>query len=399
MHILEQYAVNCGAKIDKPYIFKEYIAIPFEKYIVLHAGSGMESKNYDYYDDVVSFLKPYLDKQQIHVVQIGGEKERRIKNCHHLLGTTKKQLAYIVDNSLLYFGNDTMSLHFASYFQKKIVCTSTVLYEECFYPYWSNRKDYKIINSHRNGLKPSFSNQEFPKTINLIKPEEITKEILNFLNIEINNLPKSIFRGQRSTHPIIEVSPNQIINKDTFSNFLLNIRLDYFPEFKDLNPVLQNLQTRMASIVTSEPINLEILKPFKKQINSIVYDATKALDLNFVNALNNYAIKNVIIFKSNKDEKSEDLLKQKQLELINLPNLIETVKIDNFNFNEIDIQKAVFRTNKILIHNNKFFTSRAAQIENQPSELVDSILELQLNKLSNLELLNEDMDYGYIYEY
>jgi hypothetical protein len=292
-----------------------------------------------------------------------------------------------------------MSLHFASYFQKKIVCTSTVLYEECFYPYWSDRKDYKIINSHRNGLKPSFSNQEFPKTINLIKPEEITKEILNFLNIEINNLPKSIFRGQRSTHPIIEVSPNQIINKDTFSNFLLNIRLDYFPEFKDLNPVLQNLQTRMASIVTSEPINLEILKPFKKQINSIVYDATKALDLNFVNALNNYAIKNVIIFKSNKDEKSEDLLKQKQLELINLPNLIETVKIDNFNFNEIDIQKAVFRTNKILIHNNKFFTSRAAQIENQPSELVDSILELQLNKLSNLELLNEDMDYGYIYEY
>jgi hypothetical protein len=155
----------------------------------------------------------------------------------------------------------------------------------------------------------------------------------------------------------------------------------------------------MASIVTSEPINLEILKPFKKQINSIVYDATKALDLNFVNALNNYAIKNVIIFKSNKDEKSEDLLKQKQLELINLPNLIETVKIDNFNFNEIDIQKAVFRTNKILIHNNKFFTSRAAQIENQPSELIDSILELQLNKLSNLELLNEDMDYGYIYEY
>jgi hypothetical protein len=399
MHILEQYAVNCGAKIDKPYIFKEYISIPFEKYIVLHAGSGMDSKNYDYYDDVVSFLKPYLDKQQIHIVQIGGEKERRVKNCYHLLGTTKKQLAYIIDNSLLYFGNDTISLHFASYFQKKIVCASTVLYEECFYPYWSSQKDYKIINSHRNGLKPSFSSQESPKTINLIKPEEITKEILNFLNIEINNLPESIFRGKRSAHPIIEVSPNQIINKDSFSNFLLNIRLDYFPEFKDLNPILQNLQTRTASIVTTEPINLEILKPFKKQINSIVYDVTKALDLNFVNALNNYAIKNVIIFKSNADEKSEDLLKQRQLELINLPNLIETVKIDNFNFNEIDVQKAVFRTNKILIHNNKLFTSRAAQIENQSSELVDNILELQLNKLNNIELLNEDLDYGYIYKY
>ena len=66
MHILEQYAVNCGAKIDKPYIFKEYISIPFEKYIVLHAGSGMDSKNYDYYDDVVSFLIKRIDSLSIY---------------------------------------------------------------------------------------------------------------------------------------------------------------------------------------------------------------------------------------------------------------------------------------------------------------------------------------------
>ncbi len=46
MHILEQYAVNCGVKIGKPQIIPQYFPIPFkEKYICLNAGSGMESKN------------------------------------------------------------------------------------------------------------------------------------------------------------------------------------------------------------------------------------------------------------------------------------------------------------------------------------------------------------------
>jgi hypothetical protein len=400
MHILEQYAVNCGAKISKPYIFKEYIPIPFDKYIVLHAGSGMESKNYDYYDDVVSFIKPYLDKENIKIIQVGGEKERMIKNCHYLLGSTKKQLAYIIDNSQLYFGNDTMSLHFASYFQKKIVCASSVLYDTCFYPYWSHKNDYTIINSDRNGLKPSFSKQESPKTINFIKPEKIAEKILNYLNINFDKLPKSIFRGDRSIHQIIELSPSQLIDKNTFGNFILNIRLDYFPEFNDLNPILQNLQTRPATIITNRPINLDQLKYFTKNISSIIYDITDNIDLNFISALNQNAIKNNLIFKYfNQNSMSEDLYKKRQLDLIDFPNFIEPIKINDFNFNEIDIEKAVFRTNKIFIHNNKLFTSRLAQVENQPSEIIDNIFELNLNKLTNLPMLIEDLEYGYIYTY
>jgi hypothetical protein len=398
MHILEQYAVNCGAKISKPYIFKEYIPIPFDKYIVLHAGSGMESKNYDYYDDVVSFLKPYLDKENIKIVQIGGEKERVIKNCYPLLGSTKKQLAYIIDNSQLYFGNDTLSLHFASYFQKKIVCASTVLYDACFYPYWSNKNDYTIINSHRNGYKPSFSQHESPKTINFIQPEEIVSEILKHLNISFDVLPKSIFRGDRSTHPIIELSPSQLIDKNTFNNFIINIRLDDFPDFDDLNPILQNLQTRPATIVTNRPINLDKLRSLTKNIISIIYDITDNIDLNFITALNHNAIKNNLIFKHfTENPNAEELYKQRQLELVDFPNLIDLIKINDFDFKKIDIERAVFRTNKIFIHNNQLFTSRAAQIENQPSELINGIFELEIKKLNNISLLKEDLAYGYIY--
>jgi hypothetical protein len=398
MHILEQYAVNCGVKIGKPYIFKEYVPIPFDKYIVLHAGSGMESKNYDYYDDIVSFIKPYLDKQNIKIVQIGGEKERLIKNCYHLLGTTKKQLAYIIDNSLLYFGNDTISLHLASYFQKKIVCASSVLFESCFYPYWSKKEDYTIINSDRNGLKPSFSNNENPKTINLIKAEKIAEKILNYLSIKHDNLPVSIYRGKKYIEPIIEISPSQLIDKNTFNNFILNIRLDYFPDFDNLNPILQNLQIRPSTIVTDRPINLDILKMFKKNILSIIYDVTNDINLDFLSKLNNYAIKTLLIFKK-KEKDTEEILKQRQLSIIDYPNIIEPVIINSFDFDKIDINKSIYRTNKILIHDNKLFTSRLAQIENQPSEIIDSIFELKLNKLKDLPSLNEDLDYGYIYSY
>lgn len=397
MHILEQYAVNCGVKIGQPYIFKEYIPIPFDKYIVLHAGSGMESKNYDYYDDVVSFLKPYLDKHNIHIVQIGGEKERKIKNCYYLLGSTKKQMAYIIDNSLLYFGNDTISLHLASYFQKKIVCASSVLYEECFYPYWSNKKDYVIINSHRNGLKPSFSNHESPKTINLINPEEIVKHILNYLNINFNNLPTSIYRGAKSTEAIIEIAPDQIVDKNTFNNFVLNIRLDYFPNFDNLNPILQNLQTRPATIVTNRPINLDVLKIFKKNILSIIYDVTNDINLDFISNLNNNAIKTLLIFK-NKNNNTEEQFKQRQLSVIDFPNIIEPIIYKNFDFNNVNLDNCIFRTNKIFISNNKLYTSKAAFEENQPSEIINNIFEINLNKFKNITNLNEDLDYGYIYK-
>ena len=53
MHLIEQYALSCGVKIDKPHIETSFFPVPSEKYITVHASSGMESKNYDYYDDVM----------------------------------------------------------------------------------------------------------------------------------------------------------------------------------------------------------------------------------------------------------------------------------------------------------------------------------------------------------
>ena len=81
MHLIEQYALSCGVKIDKPHIETGFYPVPVEKYITLHASSGMHAKNYDYYNDVVELLIPYLNKEKIYIIQIGQSEDQKINNC------------------------------------------------------------------------------------------------------------------------------------------------------------------------------------------------------------------------------------------------------------------------------------------------------------------------------
>ena len=77
MHILERYALSCGVKIDKPQIYTKFYPNNFGKYITLQASSGMESKNYDFYQEVVEILSPHLKQLGIEVLQIGSAKDKR----------------------------------------------------------------------------------------------------------------------------------------------------------------------------------------------------------------------------------------------------------------------------------------------------------------------------------
>ena len=60
MHLVEQYALSCGVKIDRPSIETSYFPVVPDKYITLHASNRIQSKTYDYYNDVMDLLHPYL---------------------------------------------------------------------------------------------------------------------------------------------------------------------------------------------------------------------------------------------------------------------------------------------------------------------------------------------------
>ena len=36
MHLVEQYALSCGVKIDKPAVEVNFFPLPFDKYIIIH---------------------------------------------------------------------------------------------------------------------------------------------------------------------------------------------------------------------------------------------------------------------------------------------------------------------------------------------------------------------------
>jgi hypothetical protein len=277
MHILEQYALNCGLKIGKPYIYEKYFPIPFEKYITFNPFGKFNSRKYSYWQEVIDLIFPILQKENIHIVQIGGPKEQGHNNCFHTMGQTDfNHTAFIINNSMLHFGVDSFPIHIASHFDKKIVALYCNMYASQSKPYWSNIDNIKLIQADLNGKKPSYSPEENPKTIDTIKPEQIAIEIINFLNIKEKINVETVFIGERYGQILLECIPSFILQNDIFPNMFLNIRFDYIDkiEEKDYICTLNNLNMRRCSIITDKPLIIENLLQLKDNISNIFYDIT-----------------------------------------------------------------------------------------------------------------------------
>ena len=67
MHLVEQYALACGAKIDKPYIYEKFAPLPFNNYITFSPYSK-PAKNYDYWREVLSVSYTHLTLPTIYSV-------------------------------------------------------------------------------------------------------------------------------------------------------------------------------------------------------------------------------------------------------------------------------------------------------------------------------------------
>jgi hypothetical protein len=88
MRLLDTYAVDCGATIDKPLILEAYFPLPFEKYIIFQSDTPYDSRNYAYWQDVIDFIHPVLEKLNIKIIQTGLQKERAYKKVVDLRGQT-----------------------------------------------------------------------------------------------------------------------------------------------------------------------------------------------------------------------------------------------------------------------------------------------------------------------
>ena len=79
MHYLETHAQNCGAKIDKPFIYTSFFPLPLDKYITFHSDTQGTAKNYDYLQDVINIITPALGKQGILIASTSREQLTQIR--------------------------------------------------------------------------------------------------------------------------------------------------------------------------------------------------------------------------------------------------------------------------------------------------------------------------------
>jgi len=278
-HLLEQYAKVCGVNIGEPIIKEHYYPVIHKKYITIHADAKDDARLYSHWPIVLRLLKKPLNENGIKIIQIGGKDakalpfvDQKITNC------TYKNTFYIIKNSRLHLGVNSLPVHIASCYKKKIVNIFGNLYSECAYPYWSDKSDVINLTPDFSELKPSFSSVEEERRIDEIKPELIAASVLKLLNINSDLNFESKFFGVSYTQKCLDIVPN---NSKVPNNkeIKMNIRMD--KEF-NLKGMLKILSLNKCEITTKKTISKDILEnPNIMKVNYISSD----FDLNFIKTM------------------------------------------------------------------------------------------------------------------
>jgi hypothetical protein len=289
MHLVEQYSLAMGARIDKPFIETNYYPLPFKKYIVVENGADIKSRIYGMWSDVILEIKPYLDDLNISIVQIGHKDSELTPSAFDLRGrTTTTQQAFLLKNSMLHCSTNDFLLDIASSFNVPVVAMYGNTFAEVAKPYWGDTSQHIILESHRNGNKPSFLAEENPRTINLINPEDIAHSILKLLNVKAKGKQETKFIGDLYTTHILEAVPDFSPPQSFNPGIIINLRMDY--KF-DLQNMVNWGSNRKINIFTNKVIDLNYLNAIKNNIVGIQQEVCTDLNTKYLSILNNLQIK------------------------------------------------------------------------------------------------------------
>jgi len=375
MHLIERYATACGVKIDKPYIYDTFFPVNVEKYISFQPFSKYPSKNYDYWDEVVVIISPYLQQNNIALVQIGVKDDKPINNTLNLCGQTNiSQAAYIIKNSVMHVGADSFAAHIASGYDKKILALYSNNNINNVKPYWTKPEDMVLLSPKIN-KKPQYSVSEFPKSINNIKPEDIAEGILKLLNIPHGNLPKTVYVGNEYINKTLEIIPDKPINPAQIAIDTLVIRMDYVFNEQVLELFLQQ---KKCIIFTNKPINEELLKKYKQNIPQLIYLVEKDNDATFAKTLKRNTVNAAFMSYLSEEE-------------------LNQFKLDYMDYGLI--VKRDYPTNKIEASNNTYFKSSRILIssEGQFNSKYQWQTKDMSNKYVNHPELNKELNNLYIF--
>ena len=316
-HLAEEYAKACGVKMGEPIINPHYFPILHDKYITIHNDKKVQAKEYDFWPDVVRLLKQHLG--DIKIIQIGAYGEDRINGVDdHKPTGSLKQCAYIIQKGLAHIGIDSLPVHLASALDKPVVGIYAHTYASTCCPIWNKKSKSIVIESDRDGQKPSFALQEPVKMINRIKPEQIAQAALDVLGINQTINHKTIFTGNHCKVNCMDVIPTE--KTDVVFN-AISVRMDLAHNEEVLEHIIQRNE---VEVVTKQPISERLLA--SKRIKKVIYKSDE-FDTDFIYLIKKYGIQHGLACI---DEKNVEK---------------ERARLFDFLINHLD-EKAIIKQNK-----------------------------------------------------
>lgn len=363
-HLIEEYAKNLGVKIGKPVLVDHYYPTLDDKYITIHTDSRIDSKNYEYFPYVINLLLPILHKNGYKIYQIGGAEDPRLENVDGcFLNLNYKQSCFLIKNSSLHLGIDSLPVHIASSYNIPIVALYSHIFASNAYPYWSDSDKVKIIQADRKGLKPSFGYQESPKSIRNIYPETVAQNVFDLLNLGIQINLKTLYMGGHYHIPFVEIIPNFRANLEDQKNKTLYVRADLHFDEQNIAFWCANYKTK---IITNEIIPLELLAQFKEKIEQVFFKISDTKISNeYFDTLKRLKIKFTICCLN--EEKLSEIRNFYFDHFVEMDNEKDRIKNQ-------ERFEGKFNSNKIVISNMKMYPSEAHMISDKPLDTVNEVL-------------------------
>jgi hypothetical protein len=341
MNVLEKYAANCGVKIRKPYVPVSYFPLKEKDYIV-----------YECFQDVMGYLSPILKKNGIDIYSFDQDDNNLIEGARPFIGLYKKQESYLIKNSRLVIGCDNLSNYMAAALGVPSIGLYSAYPASSTAPLWGDK--HISIESHRDGNLPAYGVAETPKTINFIEPEKIANQVFEILGVDCKVDHKTVYMGDLYSTKVVEVIPDFSPSPDLLQGRAINLRMDYH---FDEEGAIRWLEGRKINILTNKPVNLNLLKYFKKNIAQLTININDDFEEGYLEEAKATGT-NVQIFCENTDrlqdyrfrlfdfEVNESIFKKKEDLEEDLHKLNENTK---------------FLSGKVLLSGGKKYSCREAQ--------------------------------------
>lgn len=373
MRLIENYALNCGLKIDKPYIHPHYFPVSHDDYITLDLSHGTESSRYKHWQKVIDLISPFLNNLKIQIIQVGNPKDVSIPEAKRANnGASINQTAYLIKNSRLFIGNNNFSFECASASNVPTVC----------------------VQDHGKYGKFSWSSFDkfiYPKNneaIDTVPPEDVANQILDKLNINKKLNFKTVHIGFKYVdgQEFVESVPDQAVDLKSLSINSIIYRMDLLHNEEKL---LEQLEQGPISLVTDKEINLNLLARHKKNVIEAVYIVKDDNDnFNFCEKLKKLGIKLILVTSL-----MEEALNAKKLLYMELGNIIPQIEEKDIKkIKKLKSEKDLFyRTSKFtLSKGNVFFSEKDWKLGSFSPE------KTAFQRLSSLNDFEQNLDSSWI---